>query len=247
MAPGLAPDTGQGGDRSDVGANLAGMADLYPLPLRDNAVRRVAQLLLGLALFTLGEALIVDAGLGVLPWDVLGQGLVRHFGLTLGTWSVIVSVLVLLAWIPLRERPGLGTLANALLIGVMLDPFMRWLPDTELGWVRGLALVGGVALNGLGSAVYIGSRLGPGPRDGVMTALVRLTGRSVRVVRTCIEVVVVAVGFLLGGNLGIGTLLYALAIGPSIHFFLPSVLYGGPGATAAPRVMTPDDDADRGD
>ena len=220
------------------------MAELHPLPLRDDPVRRIGQLLLGLALFALGEALIVDAALGVLPWVVLGQGLVNDFGLTLGAWSVIVAVIVLLAWIPLRERPGLGTLANALLIGLLLDPFLRALPDPSQLWVRVAYLLAGVALNGLGSAVYIGSRLGPGPRDGVMTGLVRVTGRSVRLIRTCLEVTVVVIGFALGGNLGLGTLLYALAIGPIIHAFLPHVLYAPNGA---PGAATEEEDADRGD
>lgn len=211
----------------------AGMAELHPLPLRDAPVRRLVQLLIGLALFAFGEAMVVRASLGVLPWDVLGQGLVRHLGLTLGAWSVIIAVAVLLAWIPLRERPGIGTVANALLIGVMLDPFLHVLPEPAALLPRVLLLVGGVLVNGLGSAVYIGSRLGPGPRDGVMTGLVRVTGRSVRFVRTCIEVTVVVVGFALGGNLGVGTVLYAVAIGPTIHAFLDRVRYVPPAATAA--------------
>lgn len=164
------------------------------------------------------------AGLGVLPWDVLSQGLVRHFGLTVGAWSVIIGISVLLLWIPLRERPGVGTILNALIIGPVLDATLRVVGPPSVVEAQAVMLVAGVLLNGVASAVYIGARLGPGPRDGVMTALVRTTGRSVRLVRTSIEVAVVIVGFALGGNLGVGTLLYALAIGPIIHVTLPYVL-----------------------
>jgi uncharacterized membrane protein YczE len=194
--------------------------------------RRLVQLYAGLVVFAFGEALIVEAALGVIPWDVLHQGLVRIFGLSIGVWSILVGALVLLLWLPLRERPGLGTVSNVLVIGATLDLFLRWLPTpTGLGW-RTAFLVTGIAVNEVATAAYIGARLGPGPRDGLMTGLVRVTGASVRLVRTAIEVTVVAIGWLLGGNLGIGTVLFALTIGPVVHVALP--LLTVPGAPPEP-------------
>jgi uncharacterized membrane protein YczE len=183
--------------------------------------RRIFQLLLGLATFAFGEALVVQAALGVIPWDVLHQGLVRQFGLTIGQWSIILGVVVLLLWIPLQERPGLGTVVNVLAIGLFLDLFLSVISEPDALWLRVVYLVLGIVINGVATAAYIGARLGPGPRDGLMTGLVRKTGGSVRVVRTAIEIGVVVVGWLLGGNLGVGTVLFALAIGPVIHVFLP--------------------------
>lgn len=183
--------------------------------------RRIFQLVAGLAAFALGEALIVRAALGVIPWDVLHQGLVHQLGLTIGQWSILVGVVVLLLWVPLRERPGVGTVVNVLSIGLFLDLFLSLLTAPDALWLRVAYLAVGIVLNGLATAAYIGARLGPGPRDGLMTGLVRRTGGSVRVVRTAIEVGVVVVGWLLGGNLGIGTVVFALAIGPVIHLCLP--------------------------
>ena len=183
--------------------------------------RRVVQLYAGLVVFAFGEALIVRAALGVIPWDVLHQGLVRQFGLTIGQWSIIVGAVVLLAWIPLRERPGLGTVSNVLVIGAALDLFLALIVAPEALWLRVLYLALGILINGVATAAYIGARLGPGPRDGLMTGLVRRTGGSVRVVRTGIEVAVVVIGWLLGGNLGAGTVLFALAIGPVVHASMP--------------------------
>ncbi len=179
--------------------------------------------MVGLVLFGVGEGLMMAAGWGVLPWDVLSQGLVLHLGLTVGAWSVIIGVLVLLLWIPLRERPGVGTILNALVIGPVLDLTLHVVARPGPVPAQLAMLLAGLVINGVGSAIYIGARLGPGPRDGVMTALVRITGRSVRLVRTSIEVTVVAIGFALGGNLGVGTVLYAVAIGPIIHATLPYV------------------------
>lgn len=200
-----------------------------PAPRR--LTRRLVQLYAGLVTFALGEAMVVQAHLGILPWDVLHQGLVHQLGLTIGQWSVIVGAVVLLAWLPLRERPGLGTVSNVFVIGFCLDVFIAWLPVAHALPARVLLLLGGILLNGVATAAYIGARLGPGPRDGLMTGLVRRTGGSVRVVRTSIEVAVVVVGWLLGGNLGLGTVLFAVAIGPVVHVFLPRLTVPGGPAT----------------
>jgi len=183
--------------------------------------RRLTQLLVGLALYGVSLALVLRAGLGLAPWDVLHQGLAEHLGTTIGQMVVGVSFVVLLAWLPLRERPGFGTFANAVLVGVFVDLTLLVLDPVQAWPVRLLLLLGGVLLNGLATALYIGASLGPGPRDGLMTGLVRRTGRSVRLVRTLIEVTVLVVGFLLGGTVGVGTLLYAVAIGPVAHALLP--------------------------
>lgn len=165
--------------------------------------------------------MIIKAHLGVIPWDVLNQGLVHRVGLSVGLWSMIVGGVVLLSWIPLRERPGVGTVTNVVLVGILLDFYARVFPTPAAMPTRMAFLLVGVALNGLGTAVYLGSALGSGARDGLMTGFVRITGRSVRLVRTCIEVVVVAAGAMLGGNLGFGTIFFALSIGPLVHAFLP--------------------------
>ena len=197
-----------------------------PAPPR-RLTRRLIQLYAGLVTFAFGEALILKAGLGVIPWDVFQQGLVNHWGLTMGTWSIIVGVTVLLLWIPLRQQPGIGTVSNAIVIGAVLDPMLRTIPSPEsLGW-RAAYLVVGILINGVATAAYIGARLGPGPRDGLMTGLVRVTGRSVRLVRTGLEVAVVLIGWALGGNLGLGTVLFALSIGPVVHVFLPRLTVPG--------------------
>ena len=188
--------------------------------------RRLAQLYAGLLAFAFGEAMIVRAGLGVMSWDVLHQGLARHLGLTIGQWSVIVGALVLLLWIPLRERPGLGTVSNVVVIGLALDVFLALLSAPASMPARIALLVAGICVNGVATAAYVGASLGPGPRDGLMTGLVRTTGRPVGLVRTAIEVSVVLVGWLLGGNLALGTVLFVLAIGPLVHVFLPLLTVG---------------------
>lgn len=188
-----------------------------------DGLRRAVQLLAGLVLYAASIAMLVHATLGNMPWDVLSQGLGRRLGWSLGTATIVVSVAVLACWIPLRQRPGVGTVANVLVIGLLVDPFLRLLGLLpELGLVARIALTaGGVVLNAVATACYIGTRLGPGPRDGLMTGLVTRTGWSVRAVRTSIEVLVVAGGWLLGGTVGLGTLAYALAIGPLVHVLLP--------------------------
>ncbi|WP_151524713.1 YczE/YyaS/YitT family protein [Serinicoccus kebangsaanensis] len=183
--------------------------------------RRLPQLLVGLALYGASIGLMVRGVLGNMPWDVLHQGVARHVPLSLGTIIIAVSVLVLLLWVPLRQPPGLGTIANALLVGVAADATL-WLVPAGEGWLeRGSLMVAGVLLNGVASAMYIGAQLGPGPRDGLMTGLARRTGWSLRLVRTGIEVTVIALGWLLGGVVGVGTVLYALAIGPITQALLP--------------------------
>jgi uncharacterized membrane protein YczE len=183
--------------------------------------RRLVQLYAGLVLYAVSMALLVRSGLGVMPWDVLHQGLARQLGWSLGVVTMVVGALVLLAWVPLRERPGLGTVSNVVVIGLALDAALAVLPEPSSLPLR-VALVGlGIVLNAVATAAYIGVHLGPGPRDGLMTGLVRRSGRSVRLVRTSIEVAVVAVGWLLGGTLGVATVLYALAIGPLVHVLLP--------------------------
>ncbi|WP_448621674.1 membrane protein YczE [Geodermatophilus sp. URMC 65] len=183
--------------------------------------RRLVQLYAGLVLYGLSMALLVRSGLGVMPWDVLHQGLARQLGWSLGVVTMVVGALVLLAWVPLRERPGLGTVSNVVVIGLALDAALAVLPEPSSLPLR-VGLVGlGIALNAVATAAYIGVHLGPGPRDGLMTGLVRRSGRSVRLVRTSIEVAVVTLGWLLGGTLGVATVLYALAIGPLVHALLP--------------------------
>ncbi|AXJ11786.1 YitT family protein [Arthrobacter sp. PM3] len=183
--------------------------------------RRFLQLLIGLAMYGVSLSMFIRAGLGTAPWDVLHQGLTARTGLSLGTVVIIVSFLVLLLWIPLRQWPGVGTLCNAVLVGVFADLGLAVIPAfSHLGGQIGL-LVGAVLLNGVASACYIGARLGPGARDGLMTGLARRTGWPVRVCRTGIEVVVLGAGWLLGGSVGAGTVLYALAIGPLVQLMLP--------------------------
>ena len=183
--------------------------------------RRLVQLYLGLVLYGVSMALMLRADLGLDPWDVLHQGVAERTGWTFGTVAIVTGALVLLLWVPLRQRPGLGTVSNVVVIGLSVDAALAVLPEPRAWAVRSALLVGGIALNGLATGLYIGGRLGPGPRDGLMTGLVRRTGRSVRLVRTSIEVTVVAVGWLLGGSVGVGTVTYALAIGPLVQLFLP--------------------------
>lgn len=181
--------------------------------------RRLPQLVVGLALYGFSLSMMFRAHLGMSPWDVLSQGLMLRTPLSFGTIIILVGAVVLLLWIPLRQRPGLGTVANIVLIGVAADLGLALLPEPS-GWAARIALlVGGVVLNGLAGALYIGSQFGPGPRDGLMTGLVARTGRSVRLVRTGIEATVLVAGLVLGGTVGLGTVLYALAVGPLVQFF----------------------------
>jgi uncharacterized membrane protein YczE len=190
--------------------------------LRDRRLpRRLIQLYAGLALYGASMGLIIRSTLGNMPWDVLHQGLAGRTGWSIGAVSILVGALVLLAWIPLRQRPGLGTVSNVVVIGLAVDATLALLPVPSGLPLRIGLLLAGVLLNAIATAAYIGVHLGPGPRDGLMTGLVGRTGRSVRLVRTSIEVAVVATGWLLGGTLGVGTVLYAVAIGPLVQILLP--------------------------
>jgi uncharacterized membrane protein YczE len=169
----------------------------------------------------LAGALLVRSNLGLDPWDVLHQGIARHAGIAIGTVVIVVGAAVLLLWIPLRQWPGLGTLSNVVLIGVSMNVNLDWLPESHhLAWRIG-DMVGGVLLCGMATGMYIGANFGPGPRDGLMTGLVGRTGRSVRLIRTGIEIAVLATGWLLGGTVGVGTVVFALTIGPLAQLFLP--------------------------
>jgi uncharacterized membrane protein YczE len=193
---------------------------------RRRLTRRVVQLYLGLIAYGASMALMIRSRLGNMPWDVLHQGLAQHLGVPIGWVAIGLGAVVLLAWIPLRQMPGLGTISNVVVIGLVMDVVLGWMPVPGALWLRILELLGGIVLNGLATGAYIGAGLGPGPRDGLMTGLARRTGRSIRLVRTGIEVVVVVAGWLLGGVFGVGTLLYAVAIGPLAQLFLPLFTIG---------------------
>lgn len=182
--------------------------------------RRLIQLFVGLVLYGISDSMLLLAGLGVDPWDVLHQGLARRTGLGTGTWAIIVGAAVLLLWIPLRQRPGFGTLCNVVLIGTVIDVVLAAVAPPRSLPVRAAVMVSAVALNGVATGMYIGAGLGPGPRDGLMTGLAA-RGHSLRVVRTGIEATVLLIGWLLGGAVGVGTLVYAVCIGPLAHVFVP--------------------------
>ncbi len=189
----------------------------YYVPSRGPLLgKRVFQLVAGLVIFGFGIVLMLQSGLGVPPWDVLHQGLSEKFGLTVGIWSIIISAAVLLLWLPIRERYGLGTILNAILIGVAIDAFAALIPRPESMFWRIVLLAAGIVIIGLASGLYIGAHLGPGPRDGLMTGIAKF-GPSVRLTRTVIEVIVLALGWALGGTFGVGTIAFALFIGPIVQ------------------------------
>jgi uncharacterized membrane protein YczE len=189
--------------------------------------RRLVQLYLGLALYGVSMALMIRSALGNMPWDVLHQGLSQRLGWSLGTVTVVVGALVLLCWIPLRQRPGLGTVSNVVVIGVAVDAALALVPHLDPMAARIALATGGILLNAVATALYIGARFGPGPRDGLMTGLVGRTGWSLRLVRTGIEVAVVLTGWALGGTLGVVTVVYAVVIGPLVHLLLPLLTVPG--------------------
>jgi len=184
--------------------------------------RRLPQLCVGLVLYGVSLGMMVRGDLGLAPWDVLHSGLIRHVPITLGQAVVLLSFVVLVLWIPLREVPGIGTIANALVVGMAADATLALLDRPDAIVLRVGLMVGGVLLCGLASAMYIGAQLGRGPRDGLMTGLSRRSGLSLRLVRTGIEITVVLIGLTLGGVAGLGTVLYALAIGPLTQLMLPT-------------------------
>jgi uncharacterized membrane protein YczE len=200
--------------------NLAPMTPLQQLRA-GRTTRRLVQLAVGLTLYGVSMGMMVRSGLGLDPWDVFHYGIAQHLPVSFGTVTIIVGAAVLLLWIPLRQWPGLGTVANVVVIGLATDATLALLEAPDLMVARAALLLGGIVLNGLAGALYIGSQFGPGPRDGLMTGLVRRTGRSFRLVRTSIEITVLAVGWLMGGVVGLGTVLYAVLIGPVVQVFLP--------------------------
>jgi uncharacterized membrane protein YczE len=213
-------------------------------------IRRLVQLYAGLTLYGVSMALMVRSRLGVMPWDVLHQGLARQLDRSMGTITIVVGALVLLAWIPLRQKPGIGTISNVVVVGLALDGALAVVPGPQGLPARAGFAVGGVLLNAVATASYIGVHLGPGPRDGLMTGVVARTGGSVRLVRSGIEAVVVAGGFLLGGTVGATTILYALGIGPLVHILLPRLsvaVVSVPGSDAVPRRRHPSLDQPCGD
>lgn len=222
---------------------------LLPLTPRDQLragrlPRRLAQLVFGLSLYGASMAMMIRGRLGLDPWDVFHYGIARHLSLSFGEVVIVTGVGVLMLWIPLRQWPGLGTVANAVVIGVVTDATLAVLPPPSAMPVRLVLMLGGIVVNGVAGALYIGSQLGPGPRDGLMTGLSRRTGRSMRLLRTSIELTVLATGWLLGGVVGVGTVLYAVTIGPIVAQLLPLVTVrldppardtlGGPDGTGEP-------------
>jgi uncharacterized membrane protein YczE len=205
---------------------LRTLTDLGPIAqLRAGRLgRRVVQLYAGLLLYGFSIALMVRSSLGLAPWDVLHSGLTKWFPIDIGQALVIVSFVVMLGWIPLREKPGIGTISNAVVIGLSTDAFLAVLPDAHGLGLRSALLLTGIVLQGVATAAYIGAQLGRGPRDGLMTGLARRTGRSLRLVRTLMELTVVVLGLLLGGVAGLGTILYAVAIGPLSQAMLPYLI-----------------------
>ncbi len=200
------------------------MPELATLPFTGPRMiwtRRIGQLLIGLFLYGIAIALMVRAGIGVSPWDVLTLGLVKQTGLAFGLLTNVIGVVVLLLWIPIRQRPGLGTVLNVLLIGPSAQLGLWLIPQQTEPVIQGLVYAGGLVLLAIATGMYIGARLGPGPRDGLMTGLHARTGLKIWIVRTAIEVTVLTIGWILGGQVGIGTVAFALLIGPLVNLTLP--------------------------
>lgn len=194
--------------------------------------RRLAQLYTGLYLYGLGCALLIVADLGAMPWDVLHQGLALHTGLSVGAANVVVAAVLMVLWIPLRQRPGLGTVSNAVLVGTSVDLTLLWLPEVDGLLAQSTYMVAGILVVAGATGCYVGAQLGPGPRDGLMTGIAAL-GTSIRTARTCVEITVVVAGSLLGGTVGVGTLAFAVAIGPLTQAFLAVMTVRSPGSTTS--------------
>ena len=197
--------------------------------------RRITQLLIGLFLYGIGIALIVRGAIGVAPWDVLTQGIDKHTHLGFGLITILTSAVVLLFWIPLRQKPGIGTVLNALLVGPAADVGLWLIPEGLDLWARILLFAAGLLVLAAATGLYIGAHFGPGPRDGLMTGLHRRTGWKIWIGRTGIEVVVLGIGWALGGNVGIGTVLFAVLIGPLCHVTIPLFAIKRPALRAAPH------------
>lgn len=189
--------------------------------LRKNMLRRLLQLYIGLVLYGVSTALFVHANLGADPWDVFHLGVAKQLGISFGTVIILTGAAVLLLWIPIRQMPGLGTVSNVIVLGLAADATLAVLPPLELLVARSALLVGAIVLNAIATGMYIGAGFGPGPRDGLMTGLHARTGWSLRGIRTAIELSVLLIGWLLGGKFGVGTVIYALSIGPLIQLCLP--------------------------
>lgn len=197
-------------------ANLGPLAQLRAGRLPE----RLLRLLAGLWLYGVAIALMIEGALGASPWDVFHLGVSRHVPFSFGVVMILAALAVLLAWIPLRQMPGLGTVANTLLLGPFADISLALIDTPQTLWLRGIYLAGGVVVCAFATALYVGAQLGPGPRDGLMTGFARRTGWSIRRVRTIIEVSVLVVGVLLGGTVGVGTIVFAFGVGPVTQFFL---------------------------
>jgi uncharacterized membrane protein YczE len=208
---------------------------LLELP-RDNRIGRFVQLYAGLVIYGVSSSLMVLGRHGLVPWDVLHQGLARQTGIAIGTWSILVGLVVLTFWIPLREKPGWGTISNAIVVGGAIDLILWLVPAVHAEVARWGCCLVGVLLGGVATGMYIGAGLGPGPRDGLMTGLARRSGRSIRVVRTALEATVLVLGWVLGGTVGVVTVVYLVSIGPLAHLFVPlfsrppPIVLGGPAA-----------------
>jgi uncharacterized membrane protein YczE len=201
--------------------------------------RRLSQLFVGLILYGVSSSMLLLAGLGVDPWDVFHQGLSRRLGLGVGTWAIIVGLGVLLLWIPLRQRPGFGTVCNVIVVGVVIDVMLATIHPVHGLPAQIAVMLAAVILNGIATGAYIGAGLGPGPRDGLMTGLAA-RGHSIRVVRTSIELTVLAVGWILGGTVGVGTVVYALGIGPIAHIAIPRLAIAKPAEAPTAAKPTPE-------
>jgi uncharacterized membrane protein YczE len=210
--------------------------DVVTVPTWRDLRRRLPQLLVGIPVLGVGIALTLQARLGVSPYDVLHQGIAEKTGLSVGTVVILVGVVILVFWIPLRQRPGLGTVLNALTVGLVIDLAVHAVPVPELLAARIPLLVVGILVTGLGMGLYIGAGLGPGPRDGLMTGIAA-KGFPLWAVRTVLELAALAVGWVLGGNVGAGTVLFAFSIGPLGHFFLARLHLESPSANFAPGTV----------
>jgi uncharacterized membrane protein YczE len=209
--------------------------DVVTVPTLRELRRRMPQLLVGIPILGVGIALTLQARLGVSPYDVLHQGIAHRTGLSVGTVVILVGLVILLFWIPLRQRPGIGTVLNTLTVGLVIDLSLRVVPEPDLLAARIPLLVVGILVTGFGMGLYIGAGLGPGPRDGLMTGIAA-RGFPLWAVRTVLELTALAAGWVLGGNVGVGTVLFAFSIGPLGHFFLARLHHG---ATEAPADFSP--------